>query len=135
MRKTWRKKPTPSLNSIEVKDKDQPMLRTQHNRKDAMMYISNQDLQDLEGGLRVLIDSQQEQKQRHDRRPSYGNVRKKDFNELYAENLAKQREYEEEQKRAEQLWLKQREQRYATKGYYETKLIARPYVQFYAHAG
>ena len=96
------------------------------------MYISNQDLQDLEGGLRVLIDSQQEQKQRLDRRPRYSNVRKKDFNELYAENLAKQREYEEEQKRAEQLWLKQREQRYATKGYYETKLITRPHVRFYA---
>jgi len=81
----------------------------------------------------VLIDSQQEQKQRHDRRPSYGNVRKKDFNELYAENLAKQREYEEEQKRAEQLWLKQREQSYVTKGgYYETKLITRPHVRFYA---
>ena len=99
------------------------------------MYISNQDLQDLEGGLRVLIDSQQEQKQQLNRRPRYSNVRKKDFNELYAENLAKQREYEEEQKRAEQLWMKQREQNYTTKGYYETKLITRPYVRFYVHAG
>ena len=96
------------------------------------MYISNQDLQDLEGGLRVLIASQQEQKQQLDRKPRYGNVRKKDFNELYAENLAKQREYEEEQKRAEQLWLKQRAQSYTTKGGYETKLITRPYVAFYA---
>ena len=96
------------------------------------MYISNQDIQDLEGGLRVLIASQQEQKQQVNKRPSYSNVRKKDFNELYAENLAKQREYEEEQKRAEQLWLKQRAQSYATKGGYETKLITRPHVTFYA---
>ena len=111
------------------------------------MYISNQDLQDLEGGLRVLIDSQQEQKQQLNRRPRYGNVRKKDFNELYAENLAKQptaseihaqnvakqREYEAEQKRAEQLWLKHRTPSYVAKGGYETKLIARPYVPLYRH--
>ena len=96
------------------------------------MYISNQDLQDLEGGLRVLIDSQQEQKQQLNRRPRYSNVRKKDFNELYAENLAKQREYEEEQKRAEQLWLKHRTPSYVAKGGYETKLITRPHVRFYA---
>jgi hypothetical protein len=96
------------------------------------MYISNQDIQDLEGGLRVLIASQQEQKQQVNKRPSYSKVRKKDFNELYAENLAKQREYEKEQKRAEQLWLKQRAQSYTTKGGYETKLITRPYVAFCA---
>ena len=110
------------------------------------MYISNDDIQILEQGLRDLRSTQT---QTHERSYRGKNTRKKSFDELYAENvakqptaseikaqnLAKQREYEEDQKRAEQLWMKQREQSYATKGYYETKLITRPHVRFYVHAG
>jgi hypothetical protein len=105
------------------------------------MHISNDEIQILEQGLRDLHSTQT-----HKRSYRSGNTRMKSFNELYsheqakqptaseiyAQNAAKQREYEEEQKRREQEWLKHRSQSYATKGGYETKLITRPYVQFYA---
>lgn len=99
------------------------------------MYISNDEIQILEQGLSELTSKPYQTRSKAKRMKSFNELyaencaKQPSVSEIYAQNVSQQHSYEEDQKRGEQLWLKQRAQSYSTKGY-ETKLIGRPYVSF-----
>lgn len=100
------------------------------------MYITNEDVKLLEGGLKELLAPSPQ------KRPSNISTRKRSFDELYASTgHAKQKiqpspkgeqklSYEAEQKIAEKKWLESRAKNQLTG--YDAKLISKPHVSFYA---
>jgi hypothetical protein len=93
------------------------------------MYITQEDMKLLEGGLKELLSPSP-----REARPSNVATRKRSFDDLYASMPPKKQKtqlsYEEEQKIAEKKWLEQRAKNQITG--YDAKLISKPHVTFYA---
>jgi hypothetical protein len=103
------------------------------------MNITQEDIKLLEGGLKELLSPSP----REDR-SSKVITRKRSFDDLYASMPHKKQKiqsshkeepklsYEEEQKLAEKKWLEQRAKTHELMNGYDSKLLSKPHITFYA---